>query len=92
MTEPIWLRDELALVLHERLVADFGGLVGVRDQGLLESAMAPTLRRRSGCRDAPASRSADAPLEWPGTRYQRWSVGTIRRSISAWDQRDELTS
>jgi death-on-curing protein len=40
MTEPVWLRDELALILHERLVADFGGLVGVRDQGLLESAMA----------------------------------------------------
>jgi death-on-curing protein len=26
--------------LHERLVADFGGLSGVRDRGLLESAMA----------------------------------------------------
>jgi death-on-curing protein len=38
--QPVWLRDDLALVLHERLVADFGGLVGVRDQGLLESAMA----------------------------------------------------
>ena len=40
MTEPIWLTDDLPLVLHERLVADFGGLAGVRDQGLLESAMA----------------------------------------------------
>lgn len=40
MTEPVWLSDDLPLVLHERLVADFGGLAGVRDQGLLESAMA----------------------------------------------------
>jgi len=38
--QPVWLRDDLALVLHERLVADFGGLAGVRDQGLLESALA----------------------------------------------------
>ncbi len=40
MTEPVWLSDDLPVVLHERLVADFGGLSGVRDRGLLESAMA----------------------------------------------------
>jgi len=40
MTEPVWLADDLPLVLHVRLVADFGGLAGVRDRGLLESAMA----------------------------------------------------
>jgi death-on-curing protein len=40
VTAPVWLKDELALVLHERLVAGFGGRAGVRDQGLLESAMA----------------------------------------------------
>jgi death-on-curing protein len=40
VTEPVWLTDDLPLALHERLVADFGGLTGVRDQGLLDSAMA----------------------------------------------------
>ena len=40
MTEPVWLSDDLPIFLHERLVADFGGLSGVRDLGLLESAMA----------------------------------------------------
>ena len=40
MIEPVWLGDDLPVVLHERLVADFGGLAGVRDQGLLASAMA----------------------------------------------------
>ena len=40
MTEPLWLSDDLPVVLDERLVADFGGLSGVRDRGLLESAMA----------------------------------------------------
>jgi death-on-curing protein len=38
--EPVWLADELPIALHERLVAEFGGLPGVRDRGLLESAMA----------------------------------------------------
>jgi death-on-curing protein len=40
MTEPVWLSDDLPIVLHERLVADFGGSAGVRDRELLESAMA----------------------------------------------------
>jgi death on curing protein len=40
VTEPVWLSDDLPILLHERLVADFGGVSGVRDRGLLESAMA----------------------------------------------------
>lgn len=40
MTGFVWLSDDLPIFLHERLVADFGGLSGVRDRGLLESAMA----------------------------------------------------
>ena len=40
MTEPLWLSDGLPMALHERLIADFGGLAGVRDKGLLASAMA----------------------------------------------------
>lgn len=40
MTDPVWLAADLPLVLHERLVNDFGGLTGLRDRGLLESAMA----------------------------------------------------
>jgi death-on-curing protein len=31
---------ETALALHERLLAEFGGLGGVRDEGLLDSALA----------------------------------------------------
>jgi len=45
MTDPVWLSDDLPLVLHERLVADFGGSAGVRDRGLLESAMARPRQR-----------------------------------------------
>lgn len=40
MTEPKWLSVGIAKAIHERLVADHGGLGGVRDDGLLESALA----------------------------------------------------
>ena len=39
MKEPLWLSKSLVFALHERLVAEFGGLAGVRDEGLLESAL-----------------------------------------------------
>ena len=39
MTEPLWLSKELIFALHERLVSEFGGLAGVRDEGLLESSL-----------------------------------------------------
>ena len=40
----LWTRDEL-LALHERLIGRFGGLAGVRDLGLAESAL---FRPKSG--------------------------------------------
>jgi death-on-curing protein len=38
--EPVWVARELVLVLHERLLAEHGGAPGVRDEGLLDSALA----------------------------------------------------
>ena len=41
MTPPIrWLTLPIVLALHARSLADHGGGVGVRDQGLLEGALA----------------------------------------------------
>lgn len=40
MSEPIWLDKRIALALHESLIREFGGSGGVRDEGLLESALA----------------------------------------------------
>lgn len=37
--EPLWLLPEVMLAVHERLLAEFGGSAGVRDLGLLESAL-----------------------------------------------------
>lgn len=39
-TEPIWVSLELAEALHDRQIAEHGGGSGVRDRGLLQSALA----------------------------------------------------
>lgn len=40
MKEPVWIDYRDALALHDRVVALFGGPGGVRDDALLESALA----------------------------------------------------
>ena len=39
MNEPIWLDSQDLYVLHNQLLASFGGLEGIRDEGCLESAL-----------------------------------------------------
>lgn len=36
---PVWLRKELVLVVHRRQVLQHRGRLGIRDEGLLESAL-----------------------------------------------------
>jgi death-on-curing protein len=38
---PVWIDDRDALALHDRLLALHGGAPGLRDDGLLKSALAP---------------------------------------------------
>jgi len=38
--EPVWLNREDCLAIHEMMLSQHGGLAGVRDEGLLESALA----------------------------------------------------
>lgn len=40
MTEPVWITVEDCLSFHDKVLARFGGAGGVRDAGLLESALA----------------------------------------------------
>jgi death-on-curing protein len=50
-----WIGVELALALHDRQLAEHGGPAGVRDMGLLESALArPVNLVAYGGPDAPA--------------------------------------
>ena len=45
MTEPVWVTEEDCLSFHDKLLARFGGAAGVRDRGLLMSALARPLHR-----------------------------------------------
>jgi death-on-curing protein len=40
MNEPVWVTEEDCLSFHDKLLARFGGASGVRDKGLLLSALA----------------------------------------------------
>ncbi|HEY5298643.1 MAG TPA: type II toxin-antitoxin system death-on-curing family toxin [Verrucomicrobiae bacterium] len=40
MKGPVWLDRTDCLAIHEMMLAQHGGLAGVRDEGLLESALA----------------------------------------------------
>ncbi len=47
MKEPDWLSEEVVLALHSELIARHGGLGGVRDPGLLASALARPRNRHA---------------------------------------------
>jgi len=41
MTEPpVWIRTDVVLAIHQRQLSEHGGAEGIRDVGLLESALA----------------------------------------------------
>ena len=40
MREPVWIEAQDVLLLHGRLIALYGGAPGLRDEGLLQSALA----------------------------------------------------
>jgi len=39
MSEPVWIKDDVVLAIHRRQLAEHGGGEGVRDSGLLDSAL-----------------------------------------------------
>jgi death-on-curing protein len=40
MKEPAWVQKDALLLLHAKSLAWFGGIEGIRDEGLLDSALA----------------------------------------------------
>jgi death-on-curing protein len=57
--EPEWIGPELALAIHEEQIRDHGGAEGLRDLGLLESALArPRHAWAYGVQDPPALAAA----------------------------------
>jgi death-on-curing protein len=39
MTAPRWITVSIATAIHDEAIYEFGGLAGIREQGLLESAL-----------------------------------------------------
>ncbi len=61
MTEPEWVESSVVLAIHDEQLAEHGGASGVRDVGLLESALARPLNLFSfGAPDIPALAAAYA--------------------------------
>lgn len=52
--EPAWLDRTDAIAIHDRQLAEHGGGAGVRDSGLLESALARPINRWTYGEDDPA--------------------------------------
>jgi death-on-curing protein len=40
MGKPLWVLDEIVLAIHKQQLAEHGGSTGIRDRGLLDSALA----------------------------------------------------
>ena len=74
MTEPEWLSKALILAIHDEQLAEHGGGTGVRDDGLLDSALARPQNRLAY--DA----AADLATWRPPTRSA--SRETIRSSMA----------
>lgn len=56
--EPIWLTTDDANAIHSRQLAEHGGLDGIRDSGMLESALARPINRWNYGDHDPASLAA----------------------------------
>lgn len=61
MSEPIWLFPELVIAFHDEQLREFGGPPGIRDRGMLESALdRPRNKWSYGERDIAALAAAYA--------------------------------
>lgn len=60
MSEPLWLDRDAVIALHAESLAEFGGAPGLRDAGLLKSALARPQNRFAyeGVPARPARRSS----------------------------------
>jgi death on curing protein len=56
--EPVWLDATDALAIHDRQLAEHGGGTGVRDIGMLESALGRAVNRWAYGEDNPAALAA----------------------------------
>ena len=81
MTEPVWLRRDVILAIHDGQLAEHGGAQGLRDEGLLDSALARPQHLLS-YGDPDASELA-AAYAWGITRNHPFIDGNKRTALVA---------
>lgn len=79
----IWIGKALALAIHERQLAEHGGQGGVRDEGLLESALARPQQRHAYGDPAPDLADLAAALAYGLARNHPFLDGNKRTAAVA---------
>ncbi|MDH3693409.1 MAG: type II toxin-antitoxin system death-on-curing family toxin, partial [Gammaproteobacteria bacterium] len=76
--EPIWIDKSVALSVHERQIAEHGGLTGIRDDGLLNSALAKPQQHYVYAEPSPGIPELAAVLEFGIARNHPFADGNKR--------------
>lgn len=81
MIEPVWIREDVARAIHRRQIAEHGGLDGLRDAGLLTSALdrPRTLLAYGDPAPDPAARAA--AYAWGVARNHPFADGNKRTAL-----------
>lgn len=80
MKEPVWVRTDVVYAIHRRQIAEHGGGEGIRDGGLLDSALArpKNLAAYSGSESGPDLASLAASYAWGLVRNHPFVDGNKR--------------
>lgn len=88
----VWLEQALVLAMHDRQIAEHGGSAGVRDEGLLESALARPQQLHAYGDPAPDLADLAAALAFGIARNHPFVDGNKRTAAVACETFIELNS
>ena len=81
MSEPVWVREDVARAVHRRQIAEHGGLDGVRDPGLLTSALERPKSLLAYGDPAPDLAALAAAYAWGVARNHPFADGNKRTAL-----------
>ncbi len=81
MSEPVWIREDVARAIHRRQIAEHGGLDGLRDPGLLTSALERPKSLLSYGDPAPDLAALAAAYAWGIARNHPFADGNKRTAL-----------
>ena len=81
MSEPVWVREDVARAVHRRQIAEHGGLDGVRDPGLLTSALERPKSLLTYGDPAPDLAALAAAYAWGVARNHPFADGNKRTEL-----------